>query len=109
ADREWTCNFVGRQLRNAAAFLQRRFEYVRELPANRLECFAISVTRDRGALKHVEAAEIVKSEDVIRVCMREQHCVNARESMLERLLPQIRRRVDENPCPLRHVDVNRRS
>jgi len=90
-----------------ATFLQRRFEHVRELPANRLECFAISVTGNRRALKRIEAPQIIKSENVICVCMRKEHRVHAREPMLERLLPQIRCRVDENPCAFRHVDVNR--
>jgi hypothetical protein len=46
---------------------------------------------------------------VIRVRMGEEHRVNARKSMRERLLPQIGRRVDENPRTFGHVNINRRS
>jgi tetrapyrrole methylase family protein / MazG family protein len=109
ADGQRTRDFGGGQPGHTAAFLQRALEHIRELTPDRLQRLAVPVTRDRRALKRVETAEIIEPEDVIRVCMCEEDRIHARESVLERLLPQIRSRVDKDARMFGYVDVNRGS
>ena len=67
------------------------------------------VARDRAALHEVEAADLVEPEDVIRVAVREEHRVHARDAVRQRLLPQIGRGVHQDRRAARHVHVDRRA
>src|SRR5436853_187635 len=80
---------------NASARLERPFEDVCELAADRVPRLSIRIARDGPALQRVEAAQIVEAEDVIRMRVREEYGVDARNAVRQRLLPEINRRIDQ--------------
>ena len=99
----------GIELRDAAAHPLEAVEHVEERPANRVPRLRVRVARDRTALQRVEAAHIVEAEDVVRVRVREEDRVDARDPVRKRLLAQVGRGVDEDPRAIGHVDVDRRA
>ena len=54
-----------------------------------------------------DTAQIVQAHDVIRMTMRVEHGVDLGEAVLQRLLAQIRARVDEDARAARDVDEDR--
>jgi hypothetical protein len=68
----------------------------------------VRVTRDRLALHRIEAAQLVETEDVIRVRVGEQHRVDPPDPVGERLLSQIGRGIDQDAGVVGNVEINRR-
>ena len=65
------------------------------------------IAGNRAALNPVEAADVVQPEDVIGVAVREEDRIDALDAGGQRLLPEVRRRVDEDRGVTGNIDVDR--
>src|SRR6185369_5164350 len=83
------------ELGNAAAKPRDAVKDVTERLPQRLPRRRVRITRDGATLNRVETAQLVEPEDVIRVAMREEHRIDSRQFVNERLLPKVGTRIDK--------------
>src|SRR5882724_1548692 len=69
-------------------------EDVRKRAAQDVKCFSVRENRQRGPLAHVERANIVESENMISMGVREEDSIKALEADAKGLLAKVRRRVN---------------
>src|SRR5882762_2691367 len=84
--------------RNARHGAERWFviEYVCKHAPDDIKRFFVAVDRQRRALTDIERANVIKTEDVVGMAMREQNGVEAFESNAEGLLAEVRRRINHD-------------
>ncbi len=95
--------------RNAAAHPLHAVEGVVKRAADVVPRRRRRIAGDRAALDPVEAPDIVQPEDVIGVAVREEDRIDALDAGGERLLPEVRRSVDEDRGVTGHIEVDRRA
>ena len=104
ADVERAGDGVELNLRQPAALVGRRVEHVEERAPQALAGGGVGITGNRALLHLAEAARIVQAHDVIGVAVREHDRVDAADALLQRLLAQIGRGVDEDLRAVFDVD-----
>jgi hypothetical protein len=109
AQREGRRDLVRVELRHTAARFPFAIEDVVEGAAERVPGVPARVARDGAALQVVVAPHFVEAEHVVGVAVREEDRVDAVDAMRQRLLPEVRRRIDQDPGVAGHVDEDRRT
>ncbi len=84
--------------RNTRHGAERRFviEYIGEDAPDEAKRFFVAVDRQRRALTDIEGANVIKTEDVVGVAVREQNGVKAFQSNAEGLLAEVRRGINHD-------------
>ena len=99
-------NFVQRDLRDRADG-GRLVKHIRKRTLKRGDRLGGRIHGQRGFLPHVKRANVVESQDVIGVAMREENRVQAFQAHAERLRAEVRRRVDHRGLPLMNQEHGR--
>src|SRR5882757_108813 len=81
--------------RNRADF-RLAVEDVRKRAAQDVKCFGVRENRQCGLLAHIERANVVESENVIGMGVREEDSVKTLEADAKGLLAKVRRRVNDD-------------
>src|SRR5260221_3745815 len=71
-------------------------EHVRKRAAQDVKCFGVRENRQRGFLTHVKGPNVVETENVVSVGVREEDGVEPLKADAKGLLAEVRRRVNDD-------------
>ena len=71
-------------------------EDVRKRAAQDVKCFGVRENRQRGFLTHVKGPNVVETENVISMGVREEDGIKALKANAKGLLAEVRRRVNDD-------------